>query len=100
MHSRVKPENVPLMRCVSSHLAGHHPIERNSHKTFGFSPRFWCFNKRSSTSDEPGGARHIWVVFCRSEEAVEFAGNQQLSPAIMGQIAGRLIAPVEVTEAD
>jgi len=40
------------------------------------------------------------VVFCRSEETVEFAGNQQLSPAMLGQIAGRLIAPVEVTEAD
>jgi hypothetical protein len=28
-------ENVGLAGCLSSHLAGHHPIERDSHKTDG-----------------------------------------------------------------
>jgi hypothetical protein len=48
------------MSRLSSHLASHHPFERDSHNTVEFSARKSCFTKYFEISDEPGGARtHI-----------------------------------------
>ena len=52
---------VRLMRGLSSQLSDRRPVERDSDKTFGFSARFWGFNKRLSISDKSGSGRHQWV---------------------------------------
>ena len=39
-------EYVPLMRCLWSHFGGHRSGESDSHKTFEFSARKSCVEKR------------------------------------------------------
>ena len=71
---RCVPNNVGLMRRHSSHLSGHRPIERDSHKTVEFSARKSCVRKRMVRPDSYGPLR-LQPLTCKGEVAHEADGT-------------------------
>jgi hypothetical protein len=51
------------MRRLTSQLSGRRPVELDSEETYDFPARMTIGEKGLSSSDEPNGVRHQWVVF-------------------------------------
>src|SRR5436190_829108 len=77
------PNYVTLMRWISSHSAGQHPNESDSHKTDGFSARKSCIIKRLAISDEPDDRRQHSVVCWTSDTMVEIPRPMKHLPSFL-----------------